>query len=172
MVLATDKLEFIMEGYRPPSTNDCYIPTSRRTKCGPSKGAYLRKSGWLVEWQEKVTEMINSEFHYSKDELKEFVEDIKSTGKGMTIEIVVSMPKKTYGTHKLEGIDASNFIKAIEDSIHSNIGIDDRFNTDVIARKRYNEDDKWIVKVTSTKTDSCWMKDSIIDEGSKVYEFK
>ena len=42
--------------------------------------------------------------------------------------------------------DASNFIKAIEDSIFSNLGIDDKRTIKLEVEKGYNEDYTWYIE--------------------------
>ena len=48
--------------------------------------------------------------------------------------------------HELKRHDVSNFIKHIEDSIFSNIGIDDKRTISIELEKGYNEDYVWYIE--------------------------
>ena len=64
---------------------------------------------------------------------------------GLNLELKISIPEEEYWSedYTLYRNDASNFIKAIEDSIARGIGVDDTKNIRVMVEKGYNEDGIW-----------------------------
>lgn len=170
-----DNLEFRMVGYQPPSTNDMYVPTSGAMKTSKSGRrycrAFLRKSDWLNEWQNKMKEMFDSEFFYTKEELKEFSSEVLDNNLGLKMDIIVSMPISAYGKRTLRTNDASNYIKAIEDCISTGIGVDDKYNLVVSARKYYNRGTEWSIIVRVSKLSNAWSIDNELNEEDGFYEF-
>lgn len=139
-------LNFAFYGVKLISTNDMYIPTSRG-KTG--RGAFLRRSDSLKEFQSIIDKSFEEEFFYNKDYLSRISSYIKDNNLGLLMELKISIPYEEYLTSKgdLSRNDTSNLIKAIEDSIYKNLGIDDSRNIKVIAEKGYNEDGSWYVEV-------------------------
>lgn len=149
-------LEFRFLNHRPVSVNDAYIPTARKRKKGGGGfgGAFLRKSFDLIQWQEMVKKTFDEEFFYSKSSIALIAEWINNMNIGAKLILKISMPEEEYWNleHELHRNDASNFIKAIEDSIFSNIGIDDTRTIRLEVEKGYNEDGVWYVEAHLTDT--------------------
>lgn len=146
-------LHFAFYGVRLISTNDMYIPTAR----GKSrKGAFLRKSDELRDFQRIITESFEKEYFYTKEYLHMIASYVNNTNIGLTMKLRISIPEEEYWNpknKKLYANDASNFIKAIEDAIYSNIGINDTRNIKLIVDKGYNEDGDWYVEIDIQDTD-------------------
>lgn len=120
----------------PISTNDMYEPTYHRTK----HYSYLRKSSTLLEFQDNMKLRLSK---YESD-IKTFIEYSKSkfTHLGLKLTIWIGMNDILLKTSdNLRGYDTSNYIKALEDSISTALGIDDRYNMEVKAIK-YKIDSK------------------------------
>lgn len=145
-------LEFRFVNYKPVSVNDAYIPTARkRKKGGGFGGAYLRKSWQLEQWQKAVDQAFSEEVFYSADYIALVSSYINNYNIGVKFILKVSIPKEEYWNEsnefELYRHDASNFIKAIEDSICSNLGIDDKRTIKLEVEKGYNEDYVWYIEV-------------------------
>lgn len=167
-----DKLTFIFVNYQPPSTNDAYIPTAGKIKMGNKRrSAYLRKSSWLQDWQDRVKETFDQGYFYTPDELREFSQSVLDNGHGLLFKLSVSMPRRSYGVSKLCKRDASNYIKAVEDALYMNMNIDDTRNVRVESSKYYNNYDKWVIKAEVYRVGSAWNNDYLIKDGDKYYEF-
>lgn len=139
-----DRLEFKFKGLPVCSTNKMYEPTK-----GKNKGAYLRKSRHLIEWQSKMSKMFESEIFYTKEDLELFKQHVISDRRAVVMYLYVIVPEKEYRSkNDLKVNDISNMIKTIEDCIASNIGLDDKYNTQVIACKSYIEgNNEWMYRV-------------------------
>ena len=146
-------LEFRFVGYKPVSTNDAYLPCSRKRKKGGRGfgGAFLRKSWELEEWQRVVNESFDKEVFYPKEYIALIASYINSQNIGAKLILKISIPAREYWNvddddHELKRHDVSNFIKHIEDSIFSNIGIDDKRTISIELEKGYNEDYVWYIE--------------------------
>ena len=155
-------LSFRFVNYKPVSTNDSYIPTARKRKKGGKGfgGAFLRKSWELEEWQRVVRESFDKEVFYPKDYIALISSYINSQNAGAKFILKVSIPREEYWNpdreFELGRHDASNFIKAIEDSIFSNMEIDDKRTIKLEVEKGYNEDHVWYIEahLLSTSIDN------------------
>lgn len=140
------ELEFKFIDFIPCSTNDMYIPSSTRTKRGRPHH-FFRKSDQLIKWQKSIKESFDKEFFYTKEYLYSVSSYINNMKRGFNLELKVSIPYEYY--YKLDNDvtkkDTSNFIKAIEDSIMSGIGVDDKRNITINSEKGYNEDGVWYI---------------------------
>ena len=109
-----------------------YLPTARKRKKygGGFGGAFLRKSDALRNWQDKIQKSFDDEFFYTKDYLSTLASWINGMKLGLNLELKISIPEEEYWSedYTLYRNDASNFIKAIEDSIARGIGVDDTKN--------------------------------------------
>lgn len=161
-----EDLKFKFIGYEPCSTNDMYIPTARGYS---RKGAFLRRSDKLIQWQDLVQKAYNEEVFYTKEYLKNVSKEINSKNLGLEFDLQVSMPENDYWfkNHNLKKNDASNYIKAIEDSICSIVGYDDSHNTVVHIVKGYNKDGIWKIEVT-IKENILDRKLEILNEGGYI----
>lgn len=145
-------LVFRFCGYQPVSANDMYIPTARKRKKGGGGygGAFLRKSWQLDEWQRVVNQAFADEVFYPADYLALITSYINNQNIGAKFVLKISIPKEEYWNEndefELYRHDASNFIKAIEDSIFSNLGIDDKRTIKLEVEKGYNEDYTWYIE--------------------------
>lgn len=142
------ELNFAFYGIRLVSTNDAYVPTARG-KSG--RGAFLRKSEKLKDFQKAINDSFEEEYFYKKEYLHMVASYVNNLNIGLTMELKVSIPREEYWNPEdkvLYRNDASNFIKAMEDAIYSNIGIDDTRNIKVSVEKGYNEDGDWYAEVT------------------------
>lgn len=123
------------------STNDMYIPTLNRK----THHCFLRSSNELLEFQSRINEMFKQEVVCTKSELDDFYNNNQDTE--LVLILNIYLPKRIYFTSedstKISRKDCSNLIKAIEDSISSNLGIDDRYNKIVLARKLVSNNDKY-----------------------------
>lgn len=145
------KLEFNFSGYRLVSTNDMYVPTAVKSKKTGRYHSFLRKSSKLIDFQSAVNNYFSSDnLAYSKDYLSKVAEIIESNKVGMVLEIHIQIPEDEYksSSGKYLRNDTSNFIKAIEDAVCSNIGYDDTYNEVVIASKMISLDNQWRVSIS------------------------
>lgn len=132
--------------------NDAYIPTARKRKKNGKGfgGAFLRKSWQLEEWQRVVNQAFADEVFYSADYLALITSYINNQNVGAKFILKISIPREEYWNEnnefELYRHDASNFIKAIEDSIFSNLGIDDKRTIKLEVEKGYNEDYTWYIE--------------------------
>lgn len=154
----TDKLEFRIINYQPCSVNDAYIATAKRGN-SRYRSAYYRKSPELIKWQEFINKLFEEEFFYTKKQLEEFTNYLESNDYFIEFRLTLSMPEDVFFTKDkkdIRALDASNYIKAIEDSIAKNIGIDDKYNLKVSSTKTYNEDKVWyiLVEIIPCKVDA------------------
>ena len=102
-----------------------------------------------------VRRSFEEEFFYSKKELYQIASWVNNLNVGLEFHLIVSIPESEYWNSEyftLHRNDASNFIKAIEDSIYAGIGIDDTRNIRVDVEKGYNEDGVWYVEVQINET--------------------
>ena len=146
-----DKLEFKIINYQPCSVNDAYIATAKRGN-GKSRyrSAYYRKSPELERWQSFINKAFEDEVFYTKQEIEEFTEYLENNDYFIEFKLTLSIPKDIFFTknqNDIRTLDASNYIKVIEDSISSNIGINDKYNLKVSSRKTYNEDGVWYIHI-------------------------
>lgn len=155
-------LSFRFVNYRAVSVNDAYIPTARKRKKGGGGfgGAFLRKSWQLDQWQKVVNQAFADEVFYPADYLALITSYINNQNIGAKFILKISIPKEEYWKEsdefELYRHDASNFIKAIEDSIFSNLGIDDKRTIKLEVEKGYNEDYVWYIEahLVSTSIDN------------------
>lgn len=155
-------LRFRFVGYQPVSANDMYIPTARKRKKGGGGfgGAFLRKSWQLDQWQNTVKQAFADEVFYPTDYIALIASYINNHNIGAKFILKISIPKEEYWNEanefELYRNDTSNFIKAIEDSIFSNIGIDDKRTIKLEVEKGYNEDYVWYIEahLVSTSIDN------------------
>ena len=133
-----------------------YLPTARKRKKygGGFGGAFLRKSDALRNWQDKIQKSFDDEFFYTKDYLSTLASWINGMKLGLNLELKISIPEEEYWSedYTLYRNDASNFIKAIEDSIARGIGVDDTKNIRVMVEKGYNEDRIWYIEAHLSET--------------------
>lgn len=142
-------LEFNFIGYKPCSANDMYVPTVVKSKKKGRYKSFFRATTELKNWKAFIQSSFDQEYFYTKEEISEFKEYILNNRKGIKLVIEVSIPRDEYIGKRgnLSRHDTSNFIKAIEDGVLGGISIDDRYTTKLIARKGFNEDGVWGVKV-------------------------
>ena len=150
-------LTFKFCNFKPVSVNDAYVPTARKRKKygGGFGGAFLRKSDALKDWQWKIQKSFDDEFFYPKDYLYQLASWVNGMSVGIQLNLKVSIPEEEYWNSEdftLYRNDASNFIKAIEDSIAKGIGIDDTRNIRVSVEKGYNEDGIWYIEAHLSET--------------------
>lgn len=149
-------LTFKFCNFKPVSVNDAYVPTARKRKKygGGFGGAFLRKSDALRNWQDKIQKSFDDEFFYTKDYLSTLASWINGMKLGLNLELKISIPEEEYWSedYTLYRNDASNFIKAIEDSIARGIGVDDTKNIRVMVEKGYNEDGIWYIEAHLSET--------------------
>ena len=146
------RLEFKIINYQPCSTNDAYIPTAKRGN-KRYRGAYFRKSSELIAWQEFINRAFEVEHFCTSAELEEFSSYLEENDMYINFELFISMPKDVFFTrdqNDLRALDASNYIKSIEDTIANGIGVDDKYNLRVTSNKSYNEDGVWYLKIVLT----------------------
>ena len=149
-------LTFKFCNFKPVSVNDAYVPTARKRKKygGGFGGAFLRKSDALRNWQDKIQRSFDDEFFYTKDYLDTLASWINGMKLGLNLQLKISIPEEEYWSedYTLYRNDASNFIKAIEDSIARGIGVDDTKNIRVMVVKGYNEDGIWYIEAHLSET--------------------
>ena len=88
----------------------------------------------------------------------------------MKAEIRISMPEDEFfkKDNRLRRHDASNYIKPLEDAIHSNLGIDDTNNIEVSLIKGYNEDNIWWIEYHLTESS----RESLINPDTRNAYYK
>lgn len=127
------------------SVNDQYIHPVRKCKDGRYR-SYVVKAPYLKEVQEYYKEVLPE---LIPDEIvKEIQSEINKTSNyGLSLEFMVGIPEKEFYDH-----DISNFIKALEDCIFTYLGVDDCYDTRVVASKRKCKDSSdWSLLVTLWK---------------------
>ena len=135
-------IEFEVPNPKLISVNDQYMHPVRKTKSGRYM-SYVCKSPSLKEFQEFYKEALSQ---LIKDEdinqIKEFLAAVPHSGLQLSLEI--GLPLRELYEH-----DASNWIKALEDSISTRTGIDDSKNFRVVVEKKYTNDSSWwlLVKI-------------------------
>ena len=124
------------------STNEMYRPTVNRK----THHCFFRKSNELQAFQDAMRRLFESETICTKSDLEEFYNCNKNSTK-LVLLLKIYLPKSKYcienNPDKLAKSDCSNFIKSIEDSIASWLGIDDRYNESIVCTKTIHPKNKY-----------------------------
>lgn len=126
------------------STNDMYVPTLNRK----THHCFLRKSEGLIRFQSIMDKLFESgEIGYDKDKLDKYLELNPNPDNRYLFILTIWIPASSYYSSKsqtdLNNNDSSNYVKSIEDSIMSHLGIDDKYNLIIVSRKKVSEDSHW-----------------------------
>lgn len=133
-------IEFEISEPKLVSVNDQYMHPVRKTKSGRYT-SYVCKSPSLKELQSFYKEVLSDKIlDEDLKRYKEFLSEVPRSGIQLSLEI--GLPEREIYEH-----DASNFVKALEDSISVRTSIDDSRNLRVIVEKQYTEDSSWMLKV-------------------------
>lgn len=133
-------IEFEVANPKLISVNDQYMHPVRKTKSGRYM-SYVCKSPSLKEFQSFYEEAL--ETLVSNEDVEWFKDYIKSVDRsGLQLSLEIGLPLREIYEH-----DASNWVKALEDSISTRIGIDDSKNLRVVVEKKYTNDDSWWLRV-------------------------
>lgn len=162
-------LEYQFEGLEVCSTNSMYIPTKGKGK----KGAYLRKSPYLIKWQTEMKKMFDSEIFHTREELEEFKKIALDESRGILFYLKIGIPISEYATKSLDDLknnDTSNMIKAIEDCFATNIGLDDKYNITIVSQKGYTPYDEWKYNVMLVHDEPGSIMNEITFENDKFYK--
>lgn len=130
-------IEFKVVGIKPVSTNDMYMPRTKRTKKNRFVAISIKTNEYR-EFENLMKEQLGSQL--DKDTLADFHSKMEDFRNEVTMELYLKMPLKNYYKS-----DSSNYFKTIEDCVKNSTKIDDSRNTTVISHKVINEDnpDEW-----------------------------
>lgn len=130
------KFEFEIDGIKPVSTNDMYVPIP----CKGGKKAYLTSSSELRKFHKAVEDLLQE--YITDDEVIDLKEELTDRQKAIELSVVFELPSTEFFRK-----DTSNIVKALEDSIVNRIGVDDKRNCKVTLEKRISQDGELRMKV-------------------------
>lgn len=130
-------MKILLEGVKPVSTNDMYMPVAQRGRNGKYYGRII-SSDRLREYKAEILKAIMSNTVNSQPLDPE---------KFYKLYIEVSFPKSDFAfkNGRLKNCDATNTIKALEDGIYEAIQVNDTQNVEVQVKKFYNNDMTYII---------------------------
>jgi Holliday junction resolvase RusA-like endonuclease len=153
-------MRILLLGVYPLSANDMYRSVTR--PCGKGKyRAMTISTDELIAYKQEIKNAISS----SIKDLNQIERD-ESAMYRLKIEASYPREKFFFGNGKYRKMDASNIIKALEDSISEAINVDDKHNQTVEVSKFYNDEGHVIIYVELEK-----LKDlSVIHRGLDYYK--
>lgn len=135
-------LSYTVDKIHPVSTNDMYFHNPMKSKKNPNRMTTIAiRTPELKAYQSAMAEALID--LYPEDVLHEFKSSVVKHGSiGISLVIVFMMPADHYWSS-----DASNYIKALEDTIVKHSGIDDVHHVVITIAKGLSDDDDWHVHI-------------------------